>query len=71
MLGRVWVSVQLMATLTGCASRSQRKPFSPNPNIPIASICLIDCDLSSSSRHRHTAAVPYREGCEQVVGVVK
>ena len=29
MLGRAWVSV-LLASLTGCASRSRLKPFSPN-----------------------------------------
>jgi hypothetical protein len=73
-LGRTWVSVLLIATLTGCASRSRLKPFSPNLNIPVecvTSIRLVDCDLSSSPRHCHTAAVTYREGCEQVVVVVK
>ena len=51
MLGRAWVSVLLIATLTGCASRSRLKPFSPNLNIPlecVTSIRLVDCDLFSS-----------------------
>ena len=70
MLGRTWVSVLLIATLTGCASRSRLKPFSPNLNIPrecVTGTRLVDCDLSSSPRHCRTAAVTYREGCEQVV----
>jgi len=74
MLGRTWVSVLLIATLTGCASRSRLKPFSPNLNIPrecVTGTRLVDCDLSSSPRHCRTAAVTYREGCEQVVAVVK
>ena len=74
MLGRAWVSVLLIATLTGCASRSQLKPFSPNLNIPlecVTSIRLVDCDLSPSPPHSRTAAVAYGEGCEQVVVVVK
>ena len=59
MLGRAWVSVLLIATLTGCASRSRLKPFSPNLNIPlecVTSIRLVDCDLSSSPPHCRTAA---------------
>lgn len=74
MLGRAWVSVLLIATLTGCAARSQLMPFSLNLNIPlecVTSIRLADCDLSSSPTHCRTAAVTYREGCEQVVVVVK
>jgi len=74
MLGRAWVSVLLLATLTGCTSRSRLKPFSPNLNIPlqcVTSIRLVDCDLSSSPRHSRTAVVTHREGCEQVVVVVK
>jgi hypothetical protein len=74
MLGRAWVSVRLIAILTGCASRSRLKPFSPNLNIPlecVTSIRLVDCDLSPSPPHSRTAAVAYREGCEQVVVVVK
>jgi hypothetical protein len=74
MLGRAWVSVLLLATLTGCASRSRLKPFSPNLNIPlecVTSIHLVDCDLFSSPRYCRTAAVTYREGCEQVMVVVK
>ena len=35
MSGRAWVSVLLIATLTGCASRSQRKPFLPSTDIPL------------------------------------
>jgi hypothetical protein len=35
MSGRAWVSVLLIATLTGCASRFRRKPFLPNTNIPL------------------------------------
>jgi hypothetical protein len=74
MLGRTWVSVPLIATLTGCASQSRLKPFSPNLNIPlecVTSIRLVDCDLSSSPGHCRTAAVTNRKGCEQVVVVVK
>jgi hypothetical protein len=74
MLGRTWVSVLLIATLTGCASRTRLKPFSPNLNIPrecVTGTRLVDCDLSSSPRHCRTAAVTYREGCEQVVAVIK
>ena len=51
MLGPAWVSVLLIAALTGCASRSRLKPFSPNLNIPLecfASIRLVDCDLFST-----------------------
>jgi hypothetical protein len=73
MLGRAWVRVVLIATLTGCASRSRIKPFSPNLNSPlecVTSIRLVDCDLFSSPRHCRTAAVTYREG-EQVMVVVK
>ena len=73
MLGRAWVSVPLIATLTGYASRSRLKPFSPNLNIPlecVTSIRLVDCDLSPRPPHSRTAAVAYREGCEQVVVVV-
>ena len=74
MLGRARVSVLLIATLTGCAARSQLKPFSLDLNIPlecVTSIRLADCDLSSSPRHRRAAAVTYRKGREQVVVVVK
>ena len=74
MLGRAWVSVLLIATLTGCASRSRLKRFSPNLNIPlecVTSIRLVDCDLSSGPPHCRPAAVSYRKGCEQVVVVVK
>ena len=76
MLGRAWVSVLLNATLTDCTSRSRLKPFSPNLNIPlecVTSIRLVDCDLSSSPPRSaaSTAAVAYREGCGQVVVVVK
>jgi len=64
------VSVLLIATLTGCASRPRLEPFLPNLNIQlecVTSIRLVDCDLSSSPPHCRTAAVAYREGCEQVV----
>jgi hypothetical protein len=74
MLGRTWVSVLLIATLTGSASPSRLKPFSPNLNVAlecVTSIRLVDCDPSSCSPHCRTAAVTYREGCEQVVVVVK
>ena len=74
MLGRAWVSVLLIATPTGCASRSRLKPFSPDLNIPlecVTSIRLVDCDLSPSPPHSRTVAVAYRKGCEQVVVVVK
>jgi hypothetical protein len=74
MLGRAWISVLLIAALSGCASRSRPQPFLPNMNIPpgcATSIRLVDCDLSFSPPHRRTAAVTYREGCEQAVVVVK
>jgi hypothetical protein len=51
MWGRAWVSVLLMATLTGCASRSRPKAFLPSLNIPLecaSSIRLVNCDLSLS-----------------------
>jgi hypothetical protein len=66
--------VRLIAILTGCASRSRLKPFSPDLNIPlecVTSIRLVDCDLSPSPPHSRTAADAYCEGCEQVVVVVK
>jgi hypothetical protein len=72
MLGRAWISVLLIATLTGCASRSRPQPFLPNMNIPLecaTSIRLVDCDLAFSPPRCRTAAVTYRKGCEQVVVV--
>ena len=74
MSGRAWNSVLLIASLTGCASRSRPKPFLPNMNIPLewaTSIRLVDCDLSSSPPRCRTAAVTYRKGCEHVMVVVK
>jgi hypothetical protein len=74
MLGRAWVSLLLIITLTGCASRSRPKPFLPNLNIPPAcasSIRLVDCDMSFSPPHCRTATVTYRRGCEQIAVVVK
>jgi hypothetical protein len=72
MLGRDWISVLLIATLTGCASRSRPQAFLPNMNIPprcATSIRLVDCDLSFSPPHCRTASVTYRKDCEQVVVV--
>jgi hypothetical protein len=40
MSGRAWVSVLLIATLSGCASRFRRKPFLPNTNIPLECVCI-------------------------------
>jgi hypothetical protein len=74
MSGRAWVSVLMIATLSGSASRSRPKPFLPNMNIPLecaTRIRLIDCDLSFRPPHCRTAAVTYRKGCEQVMVVVK
>jgi hypothetical protein len=74
MSGRAWNSVLLIATLTGCASRSRPKPFLPYVNIPLewaTSIRLVDCDLSSSPPRCRTVAVTYRKGCEHVMVVVK
>ena len=74
MLGRTLSSVLLIATLTGCASRSRPTPFLPNMNIPLecaTNIRLVACNLSFSPPHCRSAAVTYREGCEQVVVVVK
>jgi hypothetical protein len=70
MLGRAWVSVLLIATLTRCASRSRAKPFLPTLNIPLecaTSIRLVECELSFSPPQGRTAAVAYRKGCEEVV----
>jgi hypothetical protein len=70
MLGRVWVCVLLLATLTVCSSRSRPRPFLPSMNIPLecaSSIRLVECDLSFSPPHCRTAAVAYRKGYEQVV----
>jgi hypothetical protein len=70
MVGRAWISVLLIASLTGCASRSRPKSFLPNISIPpgcATSIRLVDCDLSFSPPHCRTAAVTYRKGCEQRV----
>jgi hypothetical protein len=50
MFGRAWVRVLLIATLTGYASRSRLKPFSPNSTECVTSIRLADCDLSSARR---------------------
>ena len=74
MLGRAWVCVLLIATLTGCASRSRPKSFLPNVNIPLecaTSIHLVGCDLSYTPLHCCTATVTYRKGCEQPAVVVK
>ena len=70
MLRRIWVSVLLVITLTGCAPRLRPKPFLPNLNIPlecVTGIRLVECDLSITPPHCRTAAVGYRKGCEQVV----
>jgi len=70
MWGRAWVSVLLIATLTGCASRVRPKPLLPNLNIPVqcaSSIRLVNCDLSFSPPHCQNAAIDYRKGCEQIV----
>ena len=70
MWGRVWVSVLIVATLTGCASRSRPKAPLPLMNIPLecaTSIQLVDCDLSISPPRCRAAAVTYRKGCEQVM----
>ncbi len=74
MLGRAWACVLLIATLTGCASRSRPNLFLPNVNIPLecaTSIRLVGCDLSFKPPHCRTATVTYRKGCEQPAVVVK
>jgi hypothetical protein len=74
MLGRAWVSVPLIATLTGCSSLSRVKSFPPDLKIPLGcatSVRLVYCDLPHSPLHCRTAAVTYRKGCEQVKAVVK
>jgi hypothetical protein len=71
MLGRTWVSVVLIATLSGCVRESRPEPFPLNTNIPLecaTNIRLVDCDLSVKPRHCRIAAVTYRKGCEQGVG---
>ena len=48
MLGRAWACVLLIATLTGCASRSRPQPFQPSMTIPLectTSIRLVGCAL--------------------------
>jgi hypothetical protein len=73
MFGWICGSV-LIATLTGCPSRSRPTPFLPNMNIPLecaTSIRLVDCNLSFRPPHCPAAAVTYRKGCEEVVAVVK
>jgi hypothetical protein len=50
MVGRAWACVLLIATLTGCASRSRPKPFLPSMSIPpecTTSIHLVGCDSFS------------------------
>src|SRR5437660_4089214 len=52
MLGRAWACVLLIATLTGCASRSRPQPFLPSMTIPLectTSIRLVGCALIVSS----------------------
>ena len=75
MLGGASVSVLLIATMTGCASRPRLEPFLPNLNIQlecVTSIRLVDCDLFSTPTG--TAAplpsLTVRAG-EQVMAVVK
>ncbi len=51
MLGRAWACVLLIATLTGCASRSRPQPFLPSMTIPLectTSIRLVGCALIAS-----------------------
>ena len=72
MVGRSWVSVLVIATLTGCAPRSRSTLFLPTFNIPLecaTSVHLVGCDLSYNPPHCRTTAVTYRRGCEQVVVV--
>jgi hypothetical protein len=74
MVGRAWVSVLLIPTLTDCAPHSRSKPFLPNVNIPLecaTSIHLVGCDLSFYPLHCRTATVTYRKGCEQPSVVLK
>jgi hypothetical protein len=44
MSGRAWVSVLLIATLTGCASRFRPRPFLPDTNIPLECAVSIRLD---------------------------
>lgn len=72
MWGRAWVSLLLITTLTGCASRSRPKTALPNLNIPLecaSSIHLVNCDMAFSPPRCSSAAVQYRKGCEQVMVV--
>ena len=74
MVGRAWVSVLLIASLTGYAPRSRSKLFLPTVNIPpecATSIHLVGSDLSHKPPHCRTASVTYRKGCEQPAVVVK
>jgi hypothetical protein len=71
-LGRAWVSMLLIATLPGCAARSQPKSFLPTVNIPVecaTSIHLVNCDLSVSPPLCGATAITYHKGCEQIMVV--
>jgi len=74
MVGRAWVSVLLIAILSGCSWRSRPRQILPNLNILLecaTSIRLVDCEPSFSPPHCRTAAVTYGKGCKQAVVVVK
>jgi hypothetical protein len=70
MFGRAWVSVLLIAVLTGCARVPRPSHFRPVVNIPLEcakEIHLVDCDLTFNPPHCRTVTVSYRQGCEQLV----
>ena len=70
MLGRAWVSVLLVAILTGCAPGPRSSHFRPVVNISLqcpTEIHLVDCGLTFNPPRCHTATVAYRVGCEQLV----
>ena len=56
MLGRVWVSVLVIATLTDCASQSRLKPFSPNLNIHWSALLAFVSSIATCPLARRTAA---------------
>jgi hypothetical protein len=70
MLGRTWGSVVLIATPSGSVSESRTNPFFRDTNNPLecaTSIRRVGCDLFYSPPRCRTAAVIYREGCEEAV----
>jgi hypothetical protein len=71
MLFPACVSERLITTLTPCASPSQIKRFSPNLNVAVSGILVVDCELFPSPRRCRKRSLRLREGCEQLSGGVQ